>query len=85
MFLSLEIEDNSHYLSHCHHFLHHFGSLMISVKPICDNFDSMPDNVKEDLLLYGDSQFYENKNKVILKATINYTKNTRRFSGSLFD
>ena len=46
----------------------------------------MSDNVKEDLLhLYGDSQFDENKNKVISKATINYIKNTERFSGSLFD
>ena len=34
----------------------------------------MSDNVKEDLLLYGDSQFDENKNKVVLKATINYIK-----------
>ena len=44
---------------------------MNSVKSICDNFDSMSVNVKEDLLLYGDSPFDENKNKVILKATIN--------------
>ena len=58
---------------------------MNSVKPIYDNFDSMSDNVQEDLLFYGDSTFDENKNKVILKATINYTKNTERFSGSLFD
>ena len=58
---------------------------MNSVKSICDNFDSMSDNVKEDLLLYGDSRFYENKTNVILKATINYIKNTERFSGSLFD
>ena len=55
------------------------------IKSICDNFDSMSDNIKEDLLLYGDSRFDENKNKVILKATINYIKNTERFSGSLFD
>ena len=41
----------------------------------------MSDNVKEDILLYGD----EKKDKVILKATINYIKNTERFSGSLFD
>ena len=34
----------------------------------------MSDNVKEDLFLYGDSQFDKNKNKVMLKATINYTK-----------
>ena len=82
---SLEIEDTSHYLLHCHHFSHHRVALMNSVKSICDNFDSMSDNVKEDLLLYGDSRFDENKNKVILKATINYIKSTERFSASLFD
>ena len=54
------------------------------VKSISDNFDSMSDNVKEDLLLYGHSRFNENKNKVILKAAINYIK-TERLSGSLFD
>ena len=45
----------------------------------------MSDNVKEDLLLDGDSRFDKNKDKVILKATINYIKNTERLSGSLFD
>ena len=45
----------------------------------------MSDNVKEVLLLYGGSKFDENKDKVILKATINYIKNAERFSGSLFD
>ena len=34
----------------------------------------MSDNVKEDLLLHGDSLFDEKKNKVILKATISYIK-----------
>ena len=45
----------------------------------------MSDNVKDDLILYGDSRFDENKNKATLKATINYIKNTERFSGSIFD
>ena len=58
---------------------------MNGVKFICHNLDSMFDNFKEDLLLYGNSRFDENKTKVILKATINYIKNTERFSGSLFD
>ena len=58
---------------------------MNGVKSICDNFESISDNVQEDLLLYGDSRFNENENKVILKATRNYIKNTERFSGSLFD
>ena len=63
---SLEIEDTSHYLLHCHHFSHHRVALMNSIKSIFDNCDSMSDNVKEDLLVYGDSRFDENKNKVIL-------------------
>ena len=81
---SLEIEDTSHYLLHCHHFSHHDVDLVNSVKSICDNLDSISDNVKEDLLLYGDWRFDENKNKVIFKATINYIKNTERFSGFPF-
>ena len=56
---SLEIQDTSHYLLHCHHFLHHRVVLMNS--SICDNFDTMSDNIKEDLRLYGDSRFDENK------------------------
>ena len=71
---SLEIEDTSHYLLHCHHFLHHRAVLMNGVKSISGHFDNMPDNAKEDLLSYGDSRFDENKNTVILKATINYIK-----------
>ena len=58
---------------------------MNSVKSIYDNFDSMSNNFNEDLLLYGDLRFDESKNEIILKATINYIKNTERFSGSLFD
>ena len=42
----------------------------------------MPNKVKEDLLLCGDSRFDENKNEVILKVFI---KNTERFSRYLFD
>ena len=40
--------------------------------------------VKRDILLYGDSCFDENKNKLILETTIIYIKNTERFSGCLF-
>ena len=65
---SLEIEDTSHYLLHCHHFSHHRIDLMNSVKSVFDNSESMPDNVRKDLLLLGDSRFDENKNKVILEA-----------------
>ena len=81
---SLEAEDTKHYLLHCHHFSLHWTDLMNSVIPVFDNFESMPDNLKTNILLYGDSRFDDNKNKVILEATITYIKSSERFSGSLF-
>ena len=58
---------------------------MNSVKFICDNFVSIF-YVKDGLLLYGDSGFDENKNKVSLKVTIiSYTRNIERFSRFIFD
>ena len=58
---------------------------MNSVKSITSNFESLTDNKRIDILLYGDSRFDENKNKIILEATINYLKNSERFSGSLVE
>ena len=45
----------------------------------------MPDNVKKDLLLFGNSRFNENENKAILEATLSYVTNSERFNGSLFE
>ena len=58
---------------------------MNSVKSICDNFESMSDNVKKNVLLYGDSCFNEVKKRFTLEATITYIKDSEGFSGSLFD
>ena len=82
---SLEIEDTSHYLLHCQHFSNHCYDLMSSVKSIISNFESLLNNDKINILLYGDSQFDENKTKIVLEAAINYLKNSERFSGSLFE
>ena len=82
---SLEIEDTSHYLLHCHHFSQCRTDLMNSVKSILENFESLSDNVQTDILLYGDSCLDGNKNKFILEATLTYIKSTDRFSGSIFD
>ena len=49
------------------------------------NFGSLSDSVKKDILLYGDSSLNGNKNKFILEATLTYIKSTDRFSGSIFD
>ena len=58
---------------------------MNSVKSVITNFEPMTDNRKRDIMLYGDSRFDENKNKIILEGTIKYLKNSKRFSGSLFE
>ena len=51
----------------------------------CNNFETMPDNAKRDLLLYGDPRFDEMKNRFILPETFSYIKNSERFTGSLFE
>ena len=58
---------------------------MNSVKSILENFESLSNNVKKDILLYGDSCLEGNKNKFILEATLTYIKSTDIFSGSIFN
>ena len=58
---------------------------MNSVNTVFENFHPLSDNFKRDILLYGDPQLDEKTNKFILEATLDYIKNTERFSGSLFD
>ena len=82
---SLEIEDTLHYLLHCHHFSVYRRDLMNSVKSVNNNFESLPDNAKKDVLLYGDPLLDHNQNKIIIQATINYMKVSERFSESLFE
>ena len=82
--LEIEIEDTTHNLLHCQHFSNHYYDLMNSVKSIIPNFESLTADNRIDILLCGDSRFDENKNKIILEATINYLKYSDRFSGSLF-
>ena len=58
---------------------------MNSGKSILENFESLSDDVKKDILLYGDSRLDGNKNEFILEATLTYIKSTDRFSGSILD
>ena len=81
---SLSTENTEHYLLHCHHFTHHRINLMNSVNSILDDFESFSDIDKKGILLYGDPRLDNNKNKIILEATLNYIKVSERFSGFLF-
>ena len=71
---SLETEDTSHYLRHWHHFSNCHIDLMNNAKSVCDNFESMSDDLKKNVLLYGDSRFNEFTNIFILEATITHIK-----------
>ena len=82
---SLEAEDTLHYLLHYHHFNQHRLDLMNSVKSVLTNFESLSNNIKKEVLLYGDSRLDNNKNRFILEATLNYVKTSERFSGFLFE
>ena len=58
---------------------------MNSVNSVVQNFEFMSENNKKDLLLFGDPRFDENKNKVLLEATLTFIKKSERFTGSLFE
>ena len=82
---SLEREDKLHYLLYCHHFNHIRIECISSVKFVYDNFDSLSDKDKKDILLYGDSRLDRIKTKFILEATLTYIKTFERFCASLFE
>ena len=58
---------------------------MNSINSVVQHFEFMSENNKKDLILFGDSRFDENKNKVILEATLTFIKKSERFNGSLFE
>ena len=58
---------------------------MSSVNSIFENFDILPDNIKTDVLLYGDPRLDRESNKIILEAAISYIKTSEKFTGSIFD
>ena len=58
---------------------------MNSVNSVLYNFESLSDIDKKEILLYGDPRLDNNKNRIIVEATLNYIKVSERFSGSLFE
>ena len=58
---------------------------MNSVKSVYDNFESLSDKDKKDIILYGDARLHRIKNKFILEANLTYIKNSQKFCESLFE
>ena len=85
---SLEIEDTSYYLLHSHYFYHQWIDFRSSEKPICNPTLSpcLILTKKYKILQYAAILvFDENKNRFVLEATINYIKNSERFSETIFE
>ena len=70
---------------HCRYFSNQRTDLINSANSVVQNFEFMSENDKKDLLLFGDSGFDGNKNKVILEAIITFIKESERFIESLFE
>ena len=67
----MKTEDTEHYLLHCHHFTPLRINLMNSANSVLYNFESLSDiDKKEILLLYGDLQLDNNKNRIMVEATL---------------
>ena len=58
---------------------------MNSVNSVLYNFESLSDIDIKEILLYGDPRVDNNKNRIIVEATLNYIKVSERFSSSLFE
>ena len=82
---SLETENNSHHLLHCHHKTPFRIDLTNSLNTFAIDFESLSDNKKVEIVLCGDSLCIHNKNNFVLAAFTNYIKKTKRFDCSLFD
>ena len=59
------MEDTLHYLLQFHLFSTYRMDLMNSVISVLSDFESLSDNAKKDVLLYGDSSLDKYKNKFI--------------------
>ena len=80
---SLELENNSHFLLHCHNYDNLRITLMSELYAIDSSICSLNDNSLTELLLYGNKKFSFETNKSILQATINFLKNSLRFENAL--
>ena len=75
-------ETTSHFLLHCQYFVNHRRVLFSILNPILFKYNMvfLEDDSLVNLLLYGDKKFQLVDNQVILKATIDYIRNSSRFS-----
>ena len=81
---SLEPENTTHFLLHCHNYDNVRNTLMGDLNIIDPTLNSLRDIDLVHLLLFGDPNYNLRTNQNILKATINFLKKSTRFDEALF-
>ena len=74
------VETTVHYLLYCPLFVTHREELMEIVQPILNSTPNVDDLVMSHILLYGKKALNPTQNREILNATLDYIRNTGRFS-----
>ena len=79
---TLSSETSHHYLLHCPNYINHRNVLFQVISPVmfANNLRFLDDQSFLHLLLYGHDKLKLCENRIILKATINFIKETLRFS-----
>jgi len=76
----LGVESTIHYFLHCCQYALHRRNLLDKVSDIVDNdITQPPDDHLCDLLLFRSSTYNERVNEMILKCTVEFVKQTKRF------
>ena len=81
---SLEIEDTNHFFLRCLNFSTCRTTLLNELNTIEPSLISLNDNEFVEILIFGNPNFSNDINQKILKCTISFLKNTKRFDDPLF-
>ena len=81
---SSENESTTHLFLHCHFYIPIRAILFDKLKEIVNNLQELSDQTVTEILLYGSPNLKGKQNLQILKCTIKYIMDSKRFTGSLF-
>ena len=81
---NLEVESPKHFFLHSHHYTNIRKTLLKNVEMIDESILYVNDDDLIEILLFGNCKFSLETNLAIIKASINYIKNSDRFDKSLF-
>ena len=81
---SFENESTTHFFLHCHFYIPIRATLFDNLKEIVNNLQELSDQTVTEMLLYGSLNLKGNQNVQILKCTIKYIMDSKRFTSSLF-